>query len=90
MTTVGSRPPHAVVNALPSDEARAALERCCGAGRWVAAMLARRPFSDDGALYAAAEEIWGALGPDDFLEAFAHHPRIGEAGAGARTAATRD
>jgi len=69
---------HAVVNALPHDEARAALERCCGSSRWVAGMLARRPFASSDALHAAAAEIWGALGPDDFLEAFSHHPQIGE------------
>jgi 2-oxo-4-hydroxy-4-carboxy-5-ureidoimidazoline decarboxylase len=84
-----STTPHEAVNALGPEEARQALARCCGSSRWVAAMLARRPFADDAALYAAAHDVWRALGPDDILEAFAHHPRIGEAGTGARTAATR-
>ena len=69
--------PHAVLNALSPADARAALTRCCGAARWVDAMLARRPFASDAALYADAEVAFGALGREDLLEAFSHHPRIG-------------
>jgi 2-oxo-4-hydroxy-4-carboxy-5-ureidoimidazoline decarboxylase len=69
--------PHAVLNALPSDEARAALFRCCGSARWVAGMIARRPWPAAAALYADAEATWAELGRDDVLEAFAQHPRIG-------------
>jgi OHCU decarboxylase len=70
--------PHAVVNALPPDDAREALARCCGSARWVAGMLGRRPFASNEALHAAADEVWQGLGPADFLEAFAAHPKIGE------------
>ncbi len=27
---------------------------------------------------AAADEVWASTGPEDWLEAFSHHPRIGE------------
>ncbi len=40
-------------------------------------MLARRPFADLEQLLGAADEIWAALGRDEWLEAFSHHPRIG-------------
>jgi 2-oxo-4-hydroxy-4-carboxy-5-ureidoimidazoline decarboxylase len=69
--------PHAVLNALPPEDARAALTRCCGSARWVTAMLARRPFASAAALHADAEAAWAALGRADVLEAFDHHPRIG-------------
>jgi 2-oxo-4-hydroxy-4-carboxy-5-ureidoimidazoline decarboxylase len=69
----------AALNALADADAAAALARCCGAERWVQGMLASRPFADSAALLAAAERLWFALGPDDWLEAFAHHPRIGAA-----------
>jgi 2-oxo-4-hydroxy-4-carboxy-5-ureidoimidazoline decarboxylase len=69
--------PHELVNGLPPDEARAALKRCCGATRWVEGMLARRPFASMAALREDADDVWWSLGPDDFLEAFAAHPRIG-------------
>lgn len=41
-------------------------------------MLARRPFESTPALFAAAREIWQGLQRADYLEAFQHHPRIGE------------
>ncbi len=67
----------AILDAMSDEEARAALSRCCGAHRWIDGMLARRPFSNDAALFAAAHEIWATMSRDDILEAFAHHPRIG-------------
>ncbi len=45
-------------------------------------MVARRPFGDDAALVAAADESWWSLHPGDWLEAFATHPRIGDRQAG--------
>ncbi|MGQ0733584.1 MAG: 2-oxo-4-hydroxy-4-carboxy-5-ureidoimidazoline decarboxylase [Acidobacteriota bacterium] len=74
-----------------AGEARALLGRCCGSRRWVEHMLARRPFAGQTALVAAARDEWFALGPDDWREAFAHHPRIGDRHAAAeRFAPTRD
>jgi 2-oxo-4-hydroxy-4-carboxy-5-ureidoimidazoline decarboxylase len=69
--------PHAVLDAASAEEAGQALARCCGARRWVAAMLARRPFLSTAALHAAADEECGRLGREDWLEAFSHHPAIG-------------
>ena len=78
------------LNAASDQDAREALARCCGASRWVAAMAARRPFRDEAALYAAADEVWAGLSPADWREAFAHHPRIGDKEAlRARFASTR-
>src|SRR2546421_6981059 len=65
------------LNALSDERARAALQRCCGARRWVDAMLAARPFASDAELLATAERVWWELGRPDWLEAFAAHPRIG-------------
>jgi OHCU decarboxylase len=41
-------------------------------------MVESRPFSDVETLLRRADEIWWGLGPADWREAFAHHPRIGE------------
>lgn len=41
-------------------------------------MIARRPFGTLDRLIAAANDSWKATGPDDWREAFSHHPRIGE------------
>ena len=66
------------LDAMPPERAAELLRACCGALRWVEAMLARRPFRTLPNVLAAADEIWSSLGPADWLEAFAHHPRIGE------------
>lgn len=76
------------LNALPPAEAAGRLRSCCGSTRWVEGMLRRRPFADADALLAAADEVWRVTGPDDWAEAFAHHPRIGERHASARVSAT--
>jgi 2-oxo-4-hydroxy-4-carboxy-5-ureidoimidazoline decarboxylase len=75
------------LNALDAAAAAAALRRCCGAARWVEAMVEARPFASERELYAAAERAATALEPDDWREAFAHHPRIGAASAAAPQAA---
>lgn len=58
-------------------EAEEMLTRCCGALRWVRAMLARRPFKTDEALFRIADEEWAKMEKADVLEALSHHPRIG-------------
>ena len=65
------------LNALPHDAARAELLRCCGSARWAESTLAQRPFADKASALAAAAAAWDAIGETDWLEAFAHHPRIG-------------
>lgn len=67
----------AILDGQPEAEAREALTRCCGASRWVAGMLRRRPFGDDATLMAAADSVWGKMEEADVLEAFSHHPEIG-------------
>ncbi len=66
------------LNALDAEEARSEFSRCCGSSRWARAMASRRPFADEEALYRAAVEIERGLSREDWLEAFRHHPRIGD------------
>ena len=68
----------AELDALPGARAAELLRACCGASRWVSGMVARRPHGTLADLLAAADEVWWSLGPDDWREALAHHPRIGE------------
>jgi OHCU decarboxylase len=65
-------------NALPHSEAERLLLDCCGCARWAAGVSAQRPFADMHALYESAENHWQSLGRDGWLEAFSHHPQIGE------------
>lgn len=41
-------------------------------------MLARLPFASLTDALSAARDEWFALSPDDWLEAFQHHPKIGD------------
>ena len=66
------------INTLPVESVREELTRCCGSSTWVKTMLANRPFSSEAQLYHKAEKIWNDCQPADWLEAFGHHPRIGE------------
>ncbi len=50
---------------------------CCGSRRWARMMVEARPFADAAALLQQAEQIWQSLEPQDWLEAFAAHPKIG-------------
>lgn len=65
-------------NALPSPAAEAALLDCCGATCWAGRMAALRPFESVGALYSAADAAWQKMDRADILEAFSHHPQIGQ------------
>ncbi len=66
------------MNGLNSEEAEEALLSCCGSEKWSKAVARRRPFDDLDALLSAAEEEWTKLGREDWLEAFAAHPKIGD------------
>ena len=81
---------HEVDTASP-EAARAILFRACGSARWVERMLARRPFGRDAKLLSVARIEWFGLTETDWLEAFSHHPRIGDrASLEARFPATHD
>ncbi|NUM75076.1 2-oxo-4-hydroxy-4-carboxy-5-ureidoimidazoline decarboxylase [candidate division KSB1 bacterium] len=68
----------AYFNNLAHDAALAELLRCCGARRWAEMMAQRRPFNSEAELFAVGEEIWQSLAPQDWREAFSHHPKIGD------------
>ena len=70
--------PHEALNALEPAAAAAALRRCCGSERWVKALLAARPFASTAALHEQALRVWSGLDASDYLQAFSHHPQIGE------------
>jgi 2-oxo-4-hydroxy-4-carboxy-5-ureidoimidazoline decarboxylase len=66
------------LDALDEKAAAAAFLRCCGSRRWAEAMARGRPYPDEPALLAAAERSFAPLVRADWLEAFSHHPRIGD------------
>ena len=77
----------AAFDALPDYDAAPLLESCCGSHAWVQAMLERRPFRSLARILDEADEIWWSLSPENWREAFDHHPRIGDQSAAAPQAA---
>jgi OHCU decarboxylase len=65
-------------NALPSAQAESLLMDCCGSARWSTSVASRRPYATVEMLHKAADSIWWNLERADWLEAFSHHPQIGE------------
>jgi 2-oxo-4-hydroxy-4-carboxy-5-ureidoimidazoline decarboxylase len=50
----------------------------CHSRVWAQKMLAARPFDNVAMLLTAADRCWQECGREDYLEAFAAHPRIGD------------
>jgi 2-oxo-4-hydroxy-4-carboxy-5-ureidoimidazoline decarboxylase len=66
------------INAASPEAAREILARACGSSKWVDRMMQRRPFVNDAKMLFAARNEWFGLTEVDWLEAFSHHPRIGD------------
>ena len=75
------------LNSLPSEDAAKELHQCCGSTRWADRMSHARPYSTLEALIINAGRVWWSLTPDDWLEAFRSHPKIGEKKSGQNVSA---
>ncbi|MBK9570599.1 MAG: 2-oxo-4-hydroxy-4-carboxy-5-ureidoimidazoline decarboxylase [Chitinophagaceae bacterium] len=66
------------LNILSQPQLKEALLKCCGSASWVKMMMAYFPADDLVELLEDAEEKWYDCSEDDWREAFAHHPKIGD------------
>lgn len=66
------------LNRLSFPEAAKEFFRCCGSPAWAEQMAKARPFESEAHLYSVAQRLWEDLDSAQWLEAFKHHPRIGE------------
>lgn len=66
------------LNRLDSSAFESDIGSCCGAKRWINGMTEARPFRDKSQLLDAAERVADSLGEVDWVEAFSHHPKIGD------------
>jgi len=66
------------LNKTDTVNAQATLKLCCGSSQWSKLLAEQRPFSSSRDLLAKAEIVWHELSKEDWLEAFSHHPKIGE------------
>jgi OHCU decarboxylase len=65
------------LNDCSPETARSQFKRCCGSSKWGELMAEARPFADLHDLETCADRTWGSCARNDWLEAFAAHPRIG-------------
>lgn len=68
------------LNILPQNKLKEELFKCCGSSAWVSKMLPFFPAEDLVELLEDAEQQWYNCNEEDWKEAFAHHPKIGDAG----------
>jgi OHCU decarboxylase len=66
------------LNSLNKSAAEDEFLKCCGSQAWSERMARERPFSNIDDLLAKANYTWWSLKPEDWLEAFRSHPKIGE------------
>ncbi|MBK7561360.1 MAG: 2-oxo-4-hydroxy-4-carboxy-5-ureidoimidazoline decarboxylase [Chitinophagaceae bacterium] len=66
------------LNILSQPQLKEALLKCCGSASWVKMMMAYFPADDLVELLEDAEEKWYDCSEDDWREAFAQHPKIGD------------
>ncbi len=66
------------LNALNKTQLEEVLGKCCGSSQWVQKISSLFPFADEACLLEAAATTWYACKENDWLEAFTHHPKIGD------------
>lgn len=67
-------------NALSHEKAERRLYAAFANHAWAERVARGRPYADTSSLFGSAEMAWAELTPQDWLDAFAAHPRIGERG----------
>ena len=63
---------------LTKEKKKVLLEQCCGSSAWTNKMLDCLPVGNLSELLDLAEEKWYECNRNDWLEAFEHHPMIGD------------
>ena len=66
------------LNHLSLSKRKEALIQCCGSTIWADKMSDIFPVPDTETLFKYAEGVWFACEEKDWLEAFSHHPKIGD------------
>jgi len=65
-------------NNLPADKTFEELFKCCGSTTWAKQLASKKPFESKTSLLHNSDWIWQNCTVRDGLEAFTHHPKIGD------------
>ncbi|MCX6292500.1 MAG: 2-oxo-4-hydroxy-4-carboxy-5-ureidoimidazoline decarboxylase [Bacteroidetes bacterium] len=68
----------AELNILDDFTLKAELQKCCGSSSWVNKMISSKPFLRQEDLFTKSDAAWEDVTEKDLLEAFSHHPKIGD------------
>jgi 2-oxo-4-hydroxy-4-carboxy-5-ureidoimidazoline decarboxylase len=63
---------------IQHPEMKELLFQCCGSSEWVKCMSSYFPFDSVQSLKERAGKCWDLCSEEDWMEAFSHHPRIGD------------
>ena len=66
------------LNNLPADKTFEELFKCCGSTTWAKQLASKKPFQSKADLLNISDAIWHNCTVQDGLEAFTHHPKIGD------------
>jgi allantoicase len=66
------------LNSIDRAAAYTELINCCGSSAWADAISKSAPFADPNQMIEKSEAAFANLKKEDWLEAFHHHPRLGE------------
>ncbi|MHB8260716.1 MAG: 2-oxo-4-hydroxy-4-carboxy-5-ureidoimidazoline decarboxylase [Bacteroidia bacterium] len=66
------------LNNLPTTKAFEEFFKCCGSTTWAKQLADKKPFKSKEELLIISDNIWLNCSPKDGLEAFTHHPKIGD------------
>jgi len=67
------------LNTLSQPQLSEELLKCCGSSSWVKMMMTYFPADSIEDILEHAGEMWYECNTDNWKEAFAHHPKIGDA-----------
>lgn len=65
-------------NMQSPEKARQDLLKCCGSTAWADKLMEHFPFSTMDDLKISSDRSWYSCTKNDWLEAFSHHPKIGD------------
>lgn len=65
-------------NSLDPESATREILPCCGSQAWAEALTAKRPYTNEAALFTTSDAIWRSLPEAAWQQAFDSHPRIGQ------------
>ncbi len=66
------------INVLYKESAFQELFKCCGSTKWANQMVNLRPFESVEDVMKKSGNVWRTCSKEDGLEAFTHHPKIGD------------